>query len=369
MQNKNFLTKSRWLVTIILLLSTCLSQTWGAVYFHDSFSNVGNNSSSYTSRTGWTLSNTYAHYNSGIRLGISGGYATKTAMTSIAGTKDLAVTVYVAKWNNDASNLVVTVNGTATIDGKSSKTFSSLTKSTATSAAVSWSDSYKVSFVVSDATSSTTIKFGTNGSGKRLMLGPVVISDADNDCGIFYESWDGNSSTGGNDGNWSGSIASGTLVSDNTWTVANANGASACAKFGSGSKKGSAQTPAIAYGGSKNLVLTFKAAAWNGGSEGTTLNLSATKATLDKSSVTLTKGAWTTYTVNITSITTGFQIKWEANNASNNRFFLDEVCISEAAVSCNNDPTIGTASVNGSFLWTYLFRYITRYESALYWRL
>ena len=334
----------KFVTVLVILLTVGVGNVWGAIYYNDNFGNVGSNSSSYTSRTGWTLSNTYAHYNSGIRLGTSGGYATKSGMSSIVGTKDIQVTVYVAKWNNDASSLVVTVNGTAKIDGNSSKTFSSIVKTTSTGGAVTWNSSYLISFIVTGATSSTTIKFGTNASGSRAILGPIRFSDPNEDCGVFYESWDKCTGTGGNDGSWSGSIATGSLTADNTgWTVANSAGASKCAKFGTGSNKGSAQTPAIAYSGSNDLVLTFKAGAWNAGTEGTTLNLSATNATLDKSSVTLTKGAWTTYTVNITSITSGFKIMWEAQNKSNNRFFLDDVCISEAAPSCED-----LGSINGS---------------------
>lgn len=339
----NGLMKSRKLFAVLtLLLFVGVGNAWGAILYNDNFGNVGSNSNSYTTRTGWTLSNTYAHYNSGIRLGTNGGYATKSGMSSISGTKDIQVTVYVAKWNNDESSLVVTVNGTARIDGSTSKTFSSIVKTTSTGGAVTWNSSYLISFIVTGATSLTTIKFGTNASGSRAILGPIRISDPAEDCGVFYESWDKCTGTGGNDGSWSGSIASSTLTADNTgWTVANGNGASKCAKFGTGANKGSAQTPAITYTGSNNLVLTFKAGAWNGGTEGTTLNLSATNATLDKSSVTLTKGAWTTYTVNITSITSGFKIKWEANNASNNRFFLDDICISEKIISCEV-PTVAT---------------------------
>ncbi len=160
---------------------------------------------------------------------------------------------------------------------------------------------------------------------------------------LFYESFDTNNGTGGNDSQWSGTIASNTLQSDNEdWTFANGSGANRCAKFGTGSKLGSAQTPAIAHTG--NATLTFKAAAWNGNSENTTLKLSATSGNLSASTVTLEKGAWTNYTIEIAGITTSTQIKFEGNAASNSRFFLDEVLVVEAEPS--NEPSITADNVN-----------------------
>lgn len=159
---------------------------------------------------------------------------------------------------------------------------------------------------------------------------------------VFYESFDTNTGTGGNDGQWSGSIASNKISSDNeNWTFASGSGANHCAKFGAGSALGSATTPAIAASG--NFTLTFKAAAWNGNSESTTLKLSATGATLSASSVTLTKGAWNTYNVNITNATEGFTIKFAGNSSSNSRFFLDEVSIVRAAAPTSTDITISAA--------------------------
>lgn len=143
---------------------------------------------------------------------------------------------------------------------------------------------------------------------------------------VFYESFDKNAGTGGNDNLWSGSIASNNIQYDNEgWVVANASGASHCAKFGAGSKLGSATTPAIAASG--YFTLSFKAGAWNGNNESTTLKLSATGATLSAETVTLTKGAWDTYSVNILNATEGFTVTFEGNAASNSRFFLDEVSV------------------------------------------
>ena len=148
---------------------------------------------------------------------------------------------------------------------------------------------------------------------------------------FFKETFDDCEGTGGNDGSWSGTIATSTVNTDNNgWTNASAGGAKQCIKLGAGSTQGSAQTPSFSLTGS--ATLTFKAGAWNSSSEKTTLNISATGATLKQndeaiSSVTMTKGAWTTYTVDVTDATGTVTIKFEAANTSSNRFFLDEVLV------------------------------------------
>ena len=139
---------------------------------------------------------------------------------------------------------------------------------------------------------------------------------------VFEESFAKSTGTMG----WDGTNGNGTFASDNTgWTVENAYGAGGSAKFGTSSKKGKATTPALSFAGT--ATLTFKAGAWNNGSEVTTLKLSMTGGTLSVTSVTLKKGEWTEYEVTITGATEGAKITFEANVASKNRFFLDDVKI------------------------------------------
>ena len=76
------------------------------------------------------------------------------------------------------------------------------------------------------------------------------------------------------------------------------NGAYQCAKFGAGSAKGIATTPAIDFAGDCTLV--FFAGAWDKEGENTTLMLSAEGATLDVESVSLKMGEFDFYKVNIT---------------------------------------------------------------------
>lgn len=153
---------------------------------------------------------------------------------------------------------------------------------------------------------------------------------------VFYESFDKNDGTGGNDGEWSGSIAASDIQYDVAgWTCENAKGANMCAKFGIGSAKGKATTPALT-GLAGDAVLTFKAGAWNI-DKNTTLNISITNGTLDKASVNLKKGEFTEYTINITGADATSKITFEAAADKNNRFFLDEVKVKQVAVST---PTI-----------------------------
>lgn len=144
---------------------------------------------------------------------------------------------------------------------------------------------------------------------------------------IFYESFDTNDGTGGNDNKWSGTIASSTIKFDNDgWDNDKGSGANKCAKFGAGSGQGWAKTPVL--GVACDAEMTFKAAAWNGNSESTTLKLSIEGGgTITPSTITLKKGEWTEYTVTLTTLTANSRVKFEGNAASNSRFFLDEISI------------------------------------------
>ena len=166
-----------------------------------------------------------------------------------------------------------------------------------------------------------TVTFKTDNSTETFTLTQKGIQ-ADGEKVLFEESFSASTGTMG----WDGTNGNGTFAADNTgWTVENAYGAGGSAKFGTSSKKGKATTPALKVTGT--ATLTFKAGAWNNGSEGTTLNLSMTGGTLSVKSVTLTKAAWTEYEVTITDATEGAQITFEAKNASKNRFFLDDIMI------------------------------------------
>lgn len=192
---------------------------------------------------------------------------------------------------------------------------------------------------------SVSITYGGSGGGGDP--DPEPCDDCGSgECDIFSETWDGTSGTGGNDNLWSGTIATSNIVSNRTgWTNENCGGANQCLKLSTSNKKGSAETPPLAYTGSNNLTLTFRAAAWNGNTEKLTVNLTATNATLSESSVTLEKATWNNYEVTLSGVSTGFKVKWEAADASNNRFFLDDICIKEAAPAATYNVTLSRSGI------------------------
>ncbi|REC59456.1 T9SS C-terminal target domain-containing protein [Chryseobacterium pennae] len=154
----------------------------------------------------------------------------------------------------------------------------------------------------------------------------------------FNATFDDVVGTGGTDGLWSGQVAAGTFT-DGTgsyttggdWTFAKIYKGNGCLKAGTGSAKGSITTPSFTLSG--DATLTFKAGAWNGNNEGTTLNVSATGATLNTASVTLVKGQFSTYTVNITGATGAVTLKFEGAVASNNRFFIDDIKVTTGTLA------------------------------------
>lgn len=129
--------------------------------------------------------------------------------------------------------------------------------------------------------------------------------------------------TGGNSGGWSGTIATETFDISG-WTDVAGYRADNCAKMGAGSTRGSITTPV--FGLSGDAVVTFRAGAWNGGSEQTTLLLEITGGgTLSASSVTMVKGAFSNYSVNVTGATASTQVTFRAFQVSNARFFIDDI--------------------------------------------
>ena len=148
---------------------------------------------------------------------------------------------------------------------------------------------------------------------------------------FFYESFDSCDGTGGNDGKWSGSIASNTLSKENldnpSWVFENEKSANKCAKLGTGDKAGKATTPALGINTS-TATLSFNAGAWNGSSENTTIKVTANNGgTVEPPTITLKKGEWTDYTCTISGATEETTITFAASKTSNNRFFLDEVMV------------------------------------------
>jgi len=156
---------------------------------------------------------------------------------------------------------------------------------------------------------------------------------------LFYESFDQCDGKGGNDEMWSGQIANSDFLTDNSgWTAEKGYGANGCAKFGTSSVIGSATTPAFAIDG--EAMLSFKAGAWSGKSDGTVLNVTAQGATTDPVNVTLVKGAFTNYEVKLNG-KGNVRIIFLADKG---RFFLDEVMVkpsnTDAIHTLSNDAIV-----------------------------
>ncbi len=194
--------------------------------------------------------------------------------------------------------------------------------------------------------SKSTDEPGSYEAGKLYKVNKSGISWTDKI--FFYESFDQTSGTGGNDNNWSGSIASNTVKYDNKgWDVSNAGGASKCLKLGTGSKKGTATTPSLGINTSK-ATLSFKAAAWNASNEKTKINLSIIGAgTIAPSSVNLVKGQWSEYDCTITGADATTKIKFEAANVDDNRFFIDEVYVYSGTTTAGSGSGEGGGEPGG----------------------
>lgn len=150
---------------------------------------------------------------------------------------------------------------------------------------------------------------------------------------LFYESFDKNDGTGGNDNQWSGTIASSNIQYDVAgWTCISENGANKCARFGANKTKGKATTPALA-GLEGDAILTFKAAPW--GDEGGKMTVSISNGTIENSKFDLSNQTFTEYSVKIRGGATS-KITFTSEN---NRFFLDEVKV-VAIVKEPKEPTI-----------------------------
>ena len=162
---------------------------------------------------------------------------------------------------------------------------------------------------------------------------------------LFYESFDDCNGTGGNDGLWSGSIASSKFTPDNQGWTANSDksyGGNQCAKFGTGSVNGTATTPEFTVNGT--ATFTFRAAPF-GTTDGTTLTLSTNNpnVTISPTTFTMRANQWTDFTATLTG--TG-NVKVTFTPAK--RLFLDEVMADDpTATAIKELPTVNPTVANG----------------------
>lgn len=143
---------------------------------------------------------------------------------------------------------------------------------------------------------------------------------------LLRETFDQCNGTGGNSGGFSGNIASGAFTPDlNGWSANVAYGADQCARFGNSKKAGTATTPAFTAV-ADTMTLTFRAAGWYADKDGADLLVSLNGngkfagSEAPEVSLTMAKGAWTTYTLRFTATGT-LSVTFEPSK----RFFLDDV--------------------------------------------
>lgn len=153
----------------------------------------------------------------------------------------------------------------------------------------------------------------------------AVFATADGEVKTYLnETFDDYTSVGGNDGQWANSGTQ--AITDNPrWTFVKGYPANKCVKLGGGSDQGKATTPALGIEGS--AVLTFRAGAWQNDKEQTTLKVSISAGSLSAETVTLEKGKFNNYSIDITNGTAESTITFEGATTKNSRFFLDDVVV------------------------------------------
>ncbi len=143
---------------------------------------------------------------------------------------------------------------------------------------------------------------------------------------IFTETFDNCAGKGGNDGIWAGISGNKDLSDDYTdnagWVGTKATAGSKCAIMGTSKVAGKIISPSIS-GIKGDATLKIKVGAWK--NDGTKIKLSTSNGTLEANTATISNENFAEITLYITNITADFKITFEANSASNNRFFLDEV--------------------------------------------
>ena len=162
---------------------------------------------------------------------------------------------------------------------------------------------------------------------------------------IFSETFDNFGFDGGNDGNFS--KASGTALNgsdtgfDNSgWTTNYVYGANKCVKIG-GSKQGFITTPSLNFTGS--ATLKFRAGAWKNAKEKTQIYVSITNGKLNNEAsqilVDIAAADFKDITIEITDVTSNPTITFKGYQASNSRFFLDDVVITQTTTSGGGGET------------------------------
>ena len=174
----------------------------------------------------------------------------------------------------------------------------------------------------------------------------------------LYESFDTQSSVGGNTGGFATSSNT-NMSSYSNWTISNkVYPADRCVRVGASSGSSYIETPALKLNSEVTYVLTFKAAPW--GTDGTTLTLSSSDAIFGgktSKAVTMSANKWTSYYVELTAGLPTSKIRFTPAK----RFFLDEVRVMEKSAF---DALTASKTVE-SYGWaTYIPDYAVEFESG-----
>ncbi|GGE98434.1 Por secretion system C-terminal sorting domain-containing protein [Chishuiella changwenlii] len=163
---------------------------------------------------------------------------------------------------------------------------------------------------------------------------------------------------GANDGIWNSTAGSGTgnTIADGVhasgFSFIKSYAANSAIKLGTGSAKGEITSPAFTGIVGGNATVTFQSAAWNGANEKTTLVIEILNGgTADLAEITLGKGSFTTYTINVTGANANTQINVAAKDAASNRFFIDSFKVTTQSTLGTIDYTEASKAVANT-LWT-----------------
>lgn len=282
-----------------------------------------------TPSKGTHKNNVPTFYNKGIRfypgntltIKCSSGYKiTKIAFSDeIFATPPTAGTLKNHQWTGEAGEIVFssTTNTkkretkTITVTYSSSSSQADTTQ-TDTTNDTTQTDTTQTDTTQTDTTTTTIYKGET---GKTIVVGDV-----------FSETFDKNEGTGGNDNEFSGSVATSDVIfENNSWKSKEAKGANYCVKAGTGSKLGSLTTPKLSKLNGR-AILTFRAASWKGDNTKLVVSING-GGSLSETEFTLTNEEFNTFTTIITDGTANTTITFEGSNKSKQRFFLDDVNI------------------------------------------
>lgn len=141
---------------------------------------------------------------------------------------------------------------------------------------------------------------------------------------LFAESFDDCVGTGANDGNWlTLKTATGTFVADNAgWEAGYNRGGRHCARIGSSASNANAVSPQITFTGDNELYL--KVAPFGATAKTVTLTSDNSAIKLETTSLELTQGGWSEYTVKVTGKGTA-----RLTFTGNAPFYLDDLLVTD----------------------------------------